>query len=387
MGMSEVRKKVFVSGCFDLLHSGHIAFLETAAKYGDLYVCIGSDKTVFDLKGRYPIITQQERKYMLQALRCVHTCKINKGSGILDFEEELAEIKPDIFVVNEDGNTPSKAKLCKDKGIEYIVLDRIPSEGLPVRSTTTLRTNSIIPFRIDIAGGWLDQPFVNKYYPGPVITISIEPTIEFNNRSGMSSSTRNKAIELWKAKLPDGDPELLSKILFRYENPPGTKTVAGSQDAIGIVMPGLNKLNYHNGEYWPAEIQKMEDDDILNWLASKLYLIPLDPRQSDYDVLANTNINEAGAKALAEAAENCWKAILEKNVAAFGKYFLESFHAQIAMFPNMLDDATAQIIEQYKNKGQGYKLSGAGGGGYLIMVSDTPIENGIQIKIRRRSLD
>ena len=387
MGMSEVRKKVFVSGCFDLLHSGHIAFLETAANYGDLYVCIGSDKTVYDLKGRYPIITQQERKYMLQALRCVHTCKINKGSGILDFEEELAEIKPDIFVVNEDGNTPSKAKLCKDKGIEYIVLDRIPSEGLPVRSTTTLRTNSIIPFRIDIAGGWLDQPFVNKYYPGPVITISIEPTIEFNNRSGMSSSTRNKAIELWKAKLPDGDPELLSKILFRYENPPGTKTVAGSQDAIGIVMPALNKLQYHNGEYWPTEIQKMEDDEILSWLESKLYLIPLDPRQSDFDVLANTNINEQAAKQLAEAAENCWQAILAKNVVEFGKYFLDSFHAQVAMFPNMRDEATAQIIEQYKNKGLGYKLSGAGGGGYLIIVNDQPIENGIQIKIRRRSLD
>lgn len=385
--MSEARKKVFVSGCFDLLHSGHIAFLETAAKHGDLYVCIGSDKTVFELKGRYPIITQQERKYMLQALRCVHTCKINKGSGILDFESELNEIQPDIFIVNEDGNTPSKAKLCKEKHIEYLVLDRIPSEGLPVRSTTTLRTNSIIPFRIDIAGGWLDQPFVNKYFAGPVITISIEPTIEFNNRSGMSSSTRNKAIELWKAKLPDGDPELLSKILFRYENPPGTKTIAGSQDAIGIVMPGLNKLNYQPDSYWPAEIQKNEEEAILNWLESKLYLIPLDPRQNDYDVLANTHIDEAGAKQLAEAAENCWKAIMEKDVIAFGKYFLASFHAQVAMFPNMLDDATAQIIEKYKNMGLGHKLSGAGGGGYLIIVSDQPIENGIQIKIRRRTLE
>ncbi len=385
--MSQGNKKVFVSGCFDLLHSGHIAFLETSASYGDLYVCIGSDKTVFDLKGRYPIITQQERKYMIQALRCVHTCKINKGSGILDFEQELNEIKPDIFVVNEDGNTPSKAKLCESLGIEYIVLDRIPSEGLPVRSTTTLRTNSIIPFRIDIAGGWLDQPYVNKHYPGPVITISIEPTIEFNNRSGMSSSTRNKAIELWKSKLPDGDPELLSKILFSYENPPGTKTIAGSQDALGIVMPGLNKLHYSKDQYWPSEIQKMEEEEILNWLESKLYLIPLDPRQSDYDVLANTNINEGAAKNLATATENCWNAILAKDSLSFGKYFLASFHAQIAMFPNMLDEATAQIIEKYKNKGLGYKLSGAGGGGYLILVSDTPIENGIQIKIRRRTLD
>jgi cytidyltransferase-like protein len=385
--MSQGNKKVFVSGCFDLLHSGHIAFLETAASYGDLYVCIGSDKTVFDLKGRYPIITQQERKYMIQALRCVHTCKINKGSGILDFEQELNEIKPDIFVVNEDGNTPSKAKLCETHGIEYIVLDRIPSEGLPVRSTTTLRTNSIIPFRIDIAGGWLDQPYVNKHYPGPVITISIEPTIEFNNRSGMSSSTRNKAIELWKSKLPDGDPELLSKILFSYENPPGTKTIAGSQDALGIVMPALNKLHYSKDQYWPSEIQKIEEEEILNWLESKLYLIPLDPRQSNYDVLANTHINEDGAKKLATATENCWNAILSKDSKLFGQYFLESFHAQIAMFPNMLDEITAQMIDKYKDKGLGYKLSGAGGGGYLILVSDTPIENGIQIKIRRRTLD
>ncbi len=385
--MIEGTKKVFVSGCFDLLHSGHIAFLETAASYGDLYVCIGSDKTVFDLKGRYPIITQQERKYMIQALRCVHTCKINKGSGILDFEAELNEIHPDIFVVNEDGNTPSKAKLCQEQGIEYIVLDRIPSEGLPVRSTTTLRTNSIIPFRIDIAGGWLDQPYVNKHYAGPVITISIEPTIEFNNRSGMSSSTRNKAIELWKSKLPDGDPELLSKILFSYENPPGTKTIAGSQDALGIVMPGLNKLYYSKDQYWPAEIQKVEADEILNWLESKLYLIPLDPRQSDYNVLANTNINEEAAKNLATAAEQCWNAIIAKDTKTFGKHFLDSFHAQIAMFPNMLDEVTALIIEKYKDKGLGYKLSGAGGGGYLIIVSDEPVENGIQIKIRRRTLD
>lgn len=385
--MSVQQKKVFVSGCFDLLHSGHIAFLETAAQYGDLYVCIGSDKTVYDLKGRYPIITQQERKYMIQALRCVNTCLINKGSGMIDFEVELNEIKPDIFIVNEDGNTPSKAKLCKEKGIEYIVLDRIPSEGLPVRSTTTLRTNSIIPFRIDLAGGWLDQPFVNKFHPGPVLTISIEPTIEFNNRSGMSSSTRNKAIELWKSKIPDGDPILLSRILFSYENPPGTKQIAGSQDALGIVMPGLNKLFYESNNYWPSRFEKNEDESILSWLESILYLIPLDPRQSNYDVLSNTHINEEGAKNLATATEACWEAICSKDIKAFGKSFLDSFHAQIAMFPNMLDELTAQTIEQYKNKGLGYKLSGAGGGGYLIIVSDEPIENGIQIKIRRRSLD
>ncbi len=58
------RKKVFVSGCFDLLHSGHIAFFEQAANYGDLYVAIGSDKTIFELKGREPVNSEDERLYM-----------------------------------------------------------------------------------------------------------------------------------------------------------------------------------------------------------------------------------------------------------------------------------------------------------------------------------
>ena len=141
-----MQKKVLVSGCFDLLHRGHVAFLKNAASYGDLNVCIGSDKTVHGLKGRYPVITQDERKYMIESLACVKECKINKGSGLLDFLAELEEIQPDVFVVNEDGNTPNKIELCKIKNIELIVLDRVPSEGLPARSTTSLRTNSIIPF-------------------------------------------------------------------------------------------------------------------------------------------------------------------------------------------------------------------------------------------------
>ncbi len=378
-------KKVFVSGCFDLLHSGHIAFLEQAANFGALYVCIGSDHTVYDLKGRYPVITQDERRYMIQALKCVTECRINKGSGILDFESELQEIKPEIFVVNEDGNTPAKAALCKSMGIEYKVLERIPSEGLPVRSTTSLRTNSIIPFRIDLAGGWLDQPYVNNLFPGSVLTISIEPTLEFNNRSGMSSSTRNKAIELWKAQLPEGDAEQLAKILFSYENPPGTQNIAGSQDALGIVLPGLNNLHY-NQSYWPHEIESVEEEEILSWIENHLYLIPLDPRQNDYDVLKNTHITKEGAAALAKAAQGCWESILNKDLKNFGKYFLDSFNAQVAMFPNMVDATLLATINTLTDKALGYKLSGAGGGGYLILVSETPIENAIQIKIRRKNL-
>ena len=107
------QKKVFVSGCFDMLHSGHIRFLEKAARYGDVYLALGSDRTVLELKGRAPVTTEQERKYMLEAVRHVKHCAISRGSGIMDFMDELKRVKPDIFIVNEDGNTPAKAELCR----------------------------------------------------------------------------------------------------------------------------------------------------------------------------------------------------------------------------------------------------------------------------------
>jgi len=377
-------KKVFVTGCFDMLHSGHVAFMQEAATYGDLYVSIGADENVHNLKGRYPVNTQDERRYMIDALACVKKCIVNTGWGIIDFENELLEIKPDVFVVNEDGHTPSKQALCDEMGIEYHILKRIPHADLPVRSTTMLRTECTIPFRIDLAGGWLDQPYVSKHHPGSVITISIEPTIEFNDRSGMSSSTRRKAIELWRNEIPHGDTEHLARMLFSFENPPGTKHVSGSQDSLGIVLPGLNKLDY-TGSYWPDNITSLNEEDILAWIEQNLYLVTLGPRVGSYSPLENTNITAVGAKALADATEDCWTSILNKDIKAFGNAFKRSFEAQIAMFPNMVDEEILQTIAQYEHQAMGWKLSGAGGGGYIILVSGIPVEGAMQIKIRRKN--
>ena len=379
------KNKVFVTGCFDLLHSGHIAFFEDAAKYGDVYVGLGSDETVYGLKGRFPITNQDERKYMIEALACVKKCFINSGSGIMDFIKEVEKLKPDIFIVNEDGNTPAKEELSKRLGIKYIVLKRIPHGKLPVRSTTALKNECTMPYRIDLAGGWLDQPYVGKFAHGPVLTISIEPTVEFNERSGMASSTRRKAIELWHSDIPPGDREQLAKILFSYENPPGTNVIAGSQDSIGIVLPGLNKIDYH-GCYWPAKIMSVHDEEYLSWIEDHLFLITLGPRDDEFDVLQHTVINKGNAEALSHAAEQCWKAILKRDIKEYGTYFRKSFEAQITMFPQMISKDTIAIIDKYKHAAHGWKLSGAGGGGYLILVSEKPISGAMKIKIRRKTL-
>ncbi len=377
--------KVFVSGCFDMLHSGHIEFFREASQYGDLYVAVGSDRTYFELKGRKTINSEQERLFMIKAVSFVKDVFISRGSGIMDFEAELREMMPDYFIVNADGHIPEKRDLCHQLGIQYIILERKPHPGFDPRSTTQLRQSDHLPYRIDLAGGWLDQPMVSKHYPGPVITISLEPTLEFNERSGMASSTRRHAKELWGPRLPQGDYEKIAKMLFCYDNPPGTKTISGSQDSIGLVFPGL-AYAYYEGEYWPSRIEHCLDESLLQFVENSIYLVSLGPRFADYDVMANTNFNRENAKALADAADGHWQAILDRDIVRFGQTMREVFEAQVALFPNTMNERVAAIIDEYRNSALGWKLSGAGGGGYMVLVSETPIPGSVRV-VARRGLD
>jgi cytidyltransferase-like protein len=135
-----LRKKVIVTGCFDWFHSGHVRFFEEVSQLGDLYVVVGHDANVRLLKGEgHPLFPQEERRYMVQSVRYVKQAMISTGHGWMDAEPEIALIKPDIYAVNEDGDKPEKRSFCEAHGIHYVVLKRIPKEGLPQRQSTDLR--------------------------------------------------------------------------------------------------------------------------------------------------------------------------------------------------------------------------------------------------------
>lgn len=321
---------------------------------------------------------------MVKAVSCVRDAFISQGSGILDFEAELRKMRPDYFVVNSDGNILEKQKLCRELGIEYVVLERKPHEGFEARSSTSLRGRDYLPYRIELAGGWLDQPFVSKHYPGPVVTMSIEPTLEFNERSGMASSTRRHMRDLWGEKIPPGNYEKLAKILFCYDNPPGTKFISGAQDSLGLVFPGL-AYSYFEGDYWPKYIEHRIDESLLGFVENSIFLVPLGPRYADYNVLTDTVINRENAKALADATDKNWNAILNQDIAKFGSSLRAMFNAQIAMFPSMMNERIAVVINEYRESTLGWKLTGAGGGGYLIVVSEKPIPDAVRVIARRES--
>ena len=133
-------RKVVVTGCFDWFHSGHVRFFEETSQLGDLYVVIGHDANVRLLKGDgHPMFPEDERRYMVNAIRYVKQAIISTGTGWMDAEPEIDAIQPDLYVVNEDGDKPEKREFCRERGLNYLVLKRTPAEGLPRRESTHLR--------------------------------------------------------------------------------------------------------------------------------------------------------------------------------------------------------------------------------------------------------
>lgn len=370
-----------------MLHSGHVAFFKQAASFGDLYVGIGSDKTIEELKHRKTVYSENERLYMVKAIRYVKDAYINPGSGMLDFLELLDYVKPDVFVVNSDGGSDLKRDLCEKRGIEYIVLNRVPDEGLEARSTTSLRSQvkSRLPYRIDIAGTWIDQPYVSMFGAGWAITASIEPTVEFMERGGMSTSTRNAAKKIWPYELPNYNEEMLARLIFCFENDPENQGhVSGAQDAIGICMSGVTR-HWYDGHYWPSKIESCHDEDILQWLEQHIAIVPMFPRREGCSVVEGKDINAQKVKNLTDAALRCWDAIMSKNLDEFARSYSDSFNAQVAMFPAMMQPGVQEHIDMWKDKALAWKMLGAGGGGHLALVFDKIPDNPdlIRIKIRR----
>jgi cytidyltransferase-like protein len=191
-------KKIFVSGCYDILHAGHIQFFTEAKALGDhLIVCFASDEVLWKHKKRRPSIPQEHKKALIQAFEMVDDVVIGTNMEIgLDFKDHFLNIKPDILAVTEDDQyTGKKRKLCSLTGAQYYVLPKTPPKFEPVSTTSIvkwIRAPQEAPLRVDFAGGWLDVPRFAKA-GGFVVNCAISPLVslqswDYEKRSGLGGS-------------------------------------------------------------------------------------------------------------------------------------------------------------------------------------------------------
>jgi hypothetical protein len=248
-----------------------------------------------------------------------------------------------------------------------------------------------LPFRMALAGGWIDQPFVSKFDPAPpgsMVVASLEPTCWFMERSGIATGTRSVAIKLWKGRLPDRDPNELVRELYRAENE-GRSEPSGSQDMIGLVYPGVSRLDYDygcNGGVFPRHIESNNDPEVARWLENVIHLLPIAPRPEGYSPLDVKNLDPAWIRRLGSTGRECFDAVIARDAAALGSSMNCCMEYWEAILPNTVRHPALtvdlkSILTYYQSRYCGAMYSGCGGG-YLIVVSTEPVPGALKVRIR-----
>ncbi len=179
-------KRVFVSGCYDILHAGHVQFFTEARAQGDhLTVCFASDEVLWKHKERRSSLPQDHKKALIESLRMVDAVVIGEDHDLgLDFKSHFLELRPDLLVVTEDDQyTHAKKELCRQVGASYMVLPKTPPLFKPVSTSSIvryIRAPQEAPLRVDFAGGWLDVPRFARA-DGFVVNCAISPKVSLRS--------------------------------------------------------------------------------------------------------------------------------------------------------------------------------------------------------------
>jgi cytidyltransferase-like protein len=327
-------KKVFVSGCYDILHAGHIQFFIEAKALGDhLTVCFASDKVLWAHKKRRPSIPEDHKKAVIQALSMVDHVVMGTNMEMgLDFKDHFLQIRPDILAVTADDKyEKAKRELCADVGTQYYVLPKTPPMFSPVTTTQIvkwIRAPQEVPLRVDFAGGWLDVPRLAR--PGGfIVNCAISPLVslthwDYAKRSGLGGSGA------WA--LLNGDDGVRSEIDLGV----------GWQDPAIIEETGL--CVWESG---PRPVLRLKrNGDMLKGLMA-LYFT-----ESEHDT-PRIAANDRNYDLIYQAGQIAAKAVLDDDVKELANAVRLSYEVQIDEGMDPLPDAENHLACKYCGGGWG----------------------------------
>jgi len=260
-----------------------------------------------------------------------------------------------------------------------------------MKSSAVARVLGAIPHRLQLAGGWIDQPFVSRHNPRPpgsMVVVQIEPDFRPMDRSGIASGTRAIAMRIWKGRLPRRAPETLVRELYAAENQ-GRAEPSGSQDMIGLIYPGVNRLDYDfavEGGVFPSHIESCRSPMVARWLGKVLHLLPVEARPEGYSPLGAKNLEPGWVERLGRSGQDCYESIVSMDAAALGAALNLNMKCWEALLPHTVRHPLIRVdlpalLKAYQRNYLGAMYSGCGGG-YLIVVSEEPVPGSFQVAVR-----
>jgi hypothetical protein len=224
-----------------------------------------------------------------------------------------------------------------------------------------------------------------------MVVVCLEPNFRVMDRAGCASGTRAVAMRLWSGRLPKRRPEDLVRELYREENRQKTQP-SGSQDMIGLIYPGISRLDYdfsvHRGVF-PSQIESLRDNKTARWLEGVLHVLPIEPRPDGYDPLGVQNIDPAWIVRLGQTGKDCFEAIRQRDISALGASMNACMLCWEKLLPQVVQHSLIKvdlkgILRAYQRQYHGAMYSGCGGG-YLFVVSRTPVPGSFRISIRTKN--
>ena len=400
--LTEVRSEnqgktiVFCSGCYDILHSGHVVFFDQCKSLGDvLVVGVGSDKVVRELKGsERPVNPENNRAYLVSALETVDFAVINEeeiSEGKIDFAHMFKLLKPDVFVLNDDDSgLVQKEEFCRDNNIEFKTVSRTVPEFLtPVSSTHIInrkKRNFFAPLRIDFAGGWTDIPNLMEGKTGYVSTAAINPLVEvredelnlsvYPRGSGLSTSTGVKILETLSSDRGFKNKSLdeISESLFEDENK-GLGWAIGRQDPYAIVHGGFNCWECTDNQ---ARSVVQVDRDILDSWEKNLLLVHTGRQRNAQKIVQEVyeyfkdKTGKQSLERLASLGLDFAHNLKVKEFEKCAEIMHENWMEQKKLAPSSSDSHLDDIYKFAYSLGARGKLCGAGGGGAFVFYHSKP---------------
>jgi hypothetical protein len=266
------------------------------------------------------------------------------------------------------------------------------TEHTPMTAPDLTKPISAIPYRAALAGGWIDQPFVSKLNPdgvGSMVTVALQPIQPFMDRAGMATGTRIVARRIWGDRLPKGRSRAeLVRELYAEENKHQADP-SGSQDMVGLIYPGVNRLDFdysHEGGYFPRHVETNTDPAIAAWVERVLHVIAVAPRPPGYNPLGEKNLTPQIVRKLGQTGKDCFDAIVARDLAKLGKSMNDCMDCWATMMPHIVRHPTVTadlvgILQAYQARYPGAMYSGCGGG-YLYVVSEEPVPGAFKVKVR-----